>query len=219
MKPSIEQLNNNTEYELVESFKIDEMNQFLQKEMNGGVAPDPSPKSKKNAIIKAMLIGGVFGVIGYFVGKFFAQQFLTSQYGDFAQVGWAFLAFFVVILPIHELIHGIAFKYLGAPKISFGYSWKSLMVYCYAQKFVMNLRENSFVAAQPFIWITSALVLALFVLPQYTVLIAVLLFVHTVGCIGDFLLIKYARRNKGREIYLYDDVDEASMSYFFEKKS
>ncbi len=90
------------------------------------------------------------------------------------------------------------------------------MVYAYAQHFVMTLRELALVAVMPFLLITSALVLAWLVRPAYGTVWGTLLLLHTLGCVGDFALIRYYYKNRRRTMYTYDDVEGERRSYFFE---
>ncbi|MEA5426066.1 DUF3267 domain-containing protein [Arcicella lustrica] len=207
-KPSIDELHNPNHFSLVESFKIDEMMTFLMKELG---ANSTKPKTG-NKIMRIVLIGMVGAVVGYFIGK---------QIGKFKLDSWQFLEAFglliFVLLPIHEGIHGFVFKILGAEKVGFGWTPKTLMVYAYAQKFVMSLKENAIVAVMPFLVITLALLVAFFAVPEYKTLVVSTFILHTYGCLGDFILIKYYFKYRHKQMFTYDDIDEAGMTYFFEK--
>lgn len=207
-KPSIDELHNPNHFSLVESFKIDEMMAFLMKELGAN-----STKLKTgNKVMRIVLIGMVGAVLGYFIGK---------QIGKFKLDPWQFLEAFglliFVLLPIHEGIHGLVFKILGAEKVGFGWTPKTLMVYAYAQKFVMSLKENAIVAVMPFLVITLALLIAFFALPEYKTLIVSTFVLHTYGCLGDFILINYYFKYRHKQMFTYDDIDEAGVTYFFEK--
>ncbi len=132
------------------------------------------------------------------------------------QIGVAFAGFFV-LLPIHEFIHGLAFKRIGALKVGYGYSLKSLIVYAYSQNFLTTTREVAFVAVMPFLIITAGLVTGWILLPAYPVFWGFSLVIHTLGCVGDFVLINYHRKNRHRTIYTYDDVENERKTYFFEE--
>jgi hypothetical protein len=92
-----------------------------------------------------------------------------------------------------------------------------MIVYAYAQKFVMTLRENSWVAAMPFIVITISLVILWYLFPQWQLFWGTSLFLHTSACIGDFILIQYYLKNKNYLIYTYDDIEGEKRSYFFKE--
>jgi len=216
MKPTIEQLHNSPNYELIESFHIDEMGKFLMREL--GMKQPEKTSEKPKLTVKKLLFLLVFVGIGAAVGWGIGKLIPKSDGGldtVFSQFSLAFLAFFVVVLPIHEGIHAIVFKALGAKKVGFGWSTKSMIVYAYAQKFTMTLRENSWVAAMPFIVITISLAVLWYLFPQWQVFWGMSLFLHTTACIGDFILIQYYLKNKQHLIYTYDDIEGEKRSYFF----
>jgi len=222
MKPSIQDLHESGQYRLVESFKIDEMMHFLAREL--GVAPSgqtslpaktTSSKVKAGLRFAIIFIGSlVFGwLVGTGISTWLSKETLVRGGAQFL-IG--FLVFFPLIT-VHEFIHGIFFKRVGAPRVGYGWSWKGMMAYAYAQEYVMNLREVAYVAAMPFLVITPALLVAWIVLPAYGLVWGTLLFLHTTGCIGDFVLINFWRKNQHRPMFTYDDVDNESRTYFFER--
>lgn len=210
-KPSIDDLHNPNHFSLVESFKIDEMMTFLMKELGATKSSNSKPQTGRK-IIGIVLIGMICAGFGYYIGK----QIVVLKLDP-----WQFLEAFglliFILLPIHEGVHGLVFKILGAEKVGFGWTPKTLMVYAYAQKFVMSLKENAIVAVMPFIVITLALLIAFFTLPAYKILIVTTFILHTYGCLGDFILIKYYFKHRHKQMFTYDDIDEEGMTYFFEK--
>ena len=219
MKPTIEQLQHSGEYELMEAFHVDDMSKFLMREM-GMKQPKAGEKPKMNwkIILVSLAFGAIGAFVGYQIGKNIAQS-ESPNYDLGIQFGGAFLCMFLVLLPVHEGIHALAFKQIGSAKIGFGWSKKSMIVYAYAQKFVMTLRENAYVAVMPFVVITIALVLGWVIAPQWFVFWGFSLFLHTTACIGDFILIRYYYKNKPQTLYTYDDIEGEKMSYFFREKA
>ena len=218
MRPTVDQLHTSGRYVLIESFAIDEMSQFLLREL--GMAPRTDQQSTKRGpqrwlfLATLALIGGV---VGYAGGSLLKDQPEGKGVESFVwQIGAAFIGFFA-LLPIHEFIHGLAFKRVGAPKVGYGYSLKSLMVYAYSQNFPTTMREVALVAGMPFLIITAGLIVGWVLLPSYALFWGLLLLIHTSGCIGDFVLINYHRKNHHRTIYTYDDVEGERRTYFFEE--
>ena len=72
-------------------------------------------------------------------------------------------------------------------------------------------------AVMLFVVITTALTIAWFIWPLYAVAWGTLLLVHTFGCLGDFVLINFWRKNQHRAIHTYDDVEVERKIYFFER--
>jgi hypothetical protein len=132
------------------------------------------------------------------------------------QIVAACVSVFIVLLPLHEAIHALAYKIIGAADIRFSYAWRKLAVFTCAHRFVIGIREVIPLAIAPFLLISLLLLALLYALPSYRFLVLWTLVIHTSLCGGDMILIGYALRNYHREIYNYDDV-EIGKSYFFRK--
>jgi len=119
----------------------------------------------------------------------------------------------ILFIPIHELIHYVAYKITGAKSVSFLTNYKKFYFATIADKFVTNFSEFTFIALLPF---TTALLLVLLSLPFLTVefqLTAwVFLFIHNIFCGGDFTLLNYLASNKG--MVTYDDKEKGE-TYFY----
>jgi hypothetical protein len=123
---------------------------------------------------------------------------------------------FIILLPLHELIHGAVYKLCGAKDIRFGVSLKQFYAYAIADRFVIGARGFAWVAITPFIVINALLVLLAVMFPAHSFyLIAVLLF-HTAGTSGDFAMLNFLWRHRRTEVYTYDDAD-AKVSYFYQR--
>ena len=218
-RPSVQSLHESEEYRFVESFTIDEMPQFLAREAGFVKVPGPEESGKKGTPKRWLLgmllfFGAAFGVLlGFSINNTISQ----SRVPVVGQIAMGVVGLFLVVLPLHEGIHALFFKILGARQVGFGYSKKGMMVYAYAQRFVMTLRENALVAAMPFIFITIALVGLVMFLPGLKAAWIILLLLHTLGCMGDFILIAHAWKNRKAGMYTYDDLSE-KRTYFFERQ-
>jgi hypothetical protein len=165
--------------------------------------------------ISMISLGTIGAVFGWLVGSaFFSDQQLLAPGWQLVLVVVGFLLFW---LPLHEAIHALFFKLLGAPQVGFGYARKGMMVYAYAQRFVMTLRENALVAAMPFLINTILLIILIIRVPGLQLVWGLTLLLHTLGCVGDFILVLYAWKNRHRTIHTYDDLEE-KRTYFFEKQ-
>jgi hypothetical protein len=208
-KPHIAELQESHQFRLVESFSIDDMKQFLLREL--GITPPVERKPTRltpKTVIIFVSMAGVGGITGFYLAK------------NAAMVPWwhipVAIGGLLLLMPIHEAIHALVFKALGAPDVGFGYSLKSLIIYAYAQRFVMTLRENAVVAAMPFLVITTGLVLAWMVWPSLGLIWGIILLFHSLACLGDYVLVQYAVKNRHRIVFTYDDLDERK-SYFYER--
>jgi len=218
-RPSIQSLHNSGKYHFVESFAIDEMTQFLAREAGFIVAP-VSEQNQGKVASKGILIFILF-VFGAVLGALLGFSIKGIVFQPLLPLGWQLIlgvaGLFLIVLPLHEGIHALFFLWLGARQVGFGYSRKGLMVYAYAQRFVMTLRENALVAAMPFLLITPLLMGMLVWVPGLRATWVVLLLLHTIGCMGDFILIGHAWKNRKVGMYTYDDLDE-KRTYFFKQR-
>ena len=127
------------------------------------------------------------------------------------------LLFSFLLIPLHEYLHSLAYKFVGAKKTSYDMNLRKFYFMALADRFVMNLKEFRIVALTPFVCI-SVLCLLAFIIPlgiwKYTVM--ALLLTHTAFCSGDFALLNYFELNKSKDLVTYDDV-EKGVSYIYER--
>lgn len=135
----------------------------------------------------------------------------------FWQIVAGVLAGSILVIPPHEMLHGLAYRLLGARKIKFGMDLQQFIFYVTADRFPISKKELAFLAMTPFVLINLGLIaLTATWVSQFTLFSASLLLCHNIMCIGDFAIISYAFSQKG-ELYTYDDT-EIKKSYFFERK-
>lgn len=125
------------------------------------------------------------------------------------------LSFFLI--PIHEYLHSLAYKFVGATKTSYDVNLKKFYFMALADQFVMDYKEFRIVALTPFVCISLACIM-IFIFPlgifKYTA-IAILL-THTAFCSGDFALWNYFEYNRNIGLVIYDDI-EKRVSYFYQR--
>ena len=130
--------------------------------------------------------------------------------------GLAVLAAMVVLLPIHEWIHGAVYRACGARDVRYKLEWRHFYAYAIAHQFVAGRRHFSWVAVTPFLIINLALMLAsIWLVPHQFFLLAVLL-IHTAGTSGDFAMLNFLWLNRREEVYTFDDAEE-KVSYFYKR--
>ena len=123
----------------------------------------------------------------------------------------------LVILPLvvpHELIHGLAFRLLGAGRVVYGAEWRQLVFHASAPGFPVGPRGMTFVALAPFAAVTPGLV-ALAIggdVPWAWGSIGALL-MHTQGCLGDFAMVNYFARRGRRSGDLFAFDEESGESF------
>jgi hypothetical protein len=119
------------------------------------------------------------------------------------------IVIFFLLIPLHELIHGLAYKMCGAKTVSYHAAPRKLMFYALADRHVIGYRKFMVVAFSPFVIITSVLCVFIFTLGgswPWTVWTGLLM--HTSGCAGDFALAAYFFDQRKRLPLTYDLKDE-----------
>lgn len=123
------------------------------------------------------------------------------------------MSFFLI--PIHELIHGIAYKLLGAPQVKYGVILQKFMFYAIAHRFVTCRRDFTIAATAPFFIISLGILGTMFFVNlSVQVILLGILFMHTACCSGDFGLCGYFAKYKHYHLVLFDDAKER-VSYFY----
>ncbi len=135
---------------------------------------------------------------------------------EFAYFSYGLLATFLLI-PLHEFIHVLAYKYVGAENTSYDMNLKKFYFLALADKFVVDARKFRIVILAPFVTISIVCFILIFTLPDNWKFMATgLFFTHTLFCSGDFGILSYYVNNQDKEIYTYDDVEKGE-SFFYEK--
>lgn len=102
---------------------------------------------------------------------------------------WLWFCFLsVAALPVHELVHGAAFK-LFAPGCRVSFGWQGAFLYTSANGAVMRRRSALIVLLAPAVVVTCALVLLGLSLSG-PALAAALAFFHLAGCAGDLAMVR-----------------------------
>ncbi len=155
----------------------------------------------------------IFGMAGYlFVEGYNSPDYKLGE--RFAHFSYG-LAIAFLVTPLHEYIHVLAYKSQGAANTSYGVNLKKFYFMALADKFVANKKEFEIVALAPFIFITTVLIILLFVVnANWMLTIVGALLTHTAMCSGDFGLLSYFEFNKDKQVVTYDDV-ENQISYFY----
>jgi Protein of unknown function (DUF3267). len=209
MNPSIKDLNESVDYRLVEKISYKEMLPFI--------IPYLKPI---NLLMYGFYLFNLVVLI-IFVGLLIAN-------GLEYYMGWLRLAFYifvttivsiVLLIPIHEMLHGIVFKIMGASRLKFGANLHEMIFYVTCDRFVLNKKQFYFLALMPFIVITS-LLFPVFVTGSFlTKLLSVyIIFFHSTCCVGDFAMISFFLINSPqKQAYTYDEVNESTSYFYIEK--
>ena len=157
-------------------------------------------------ILFLLLVGALFGVTLSNEKYVLATAIFHVSIG----IGMAFL-----LLPIHEIIHALAYKWAGAKNTSFDMNLKKFYFMALADKFVADSREFYVVAIAPFAVITCTLFLVFSFVPFYWKITTIgTIIMHSLMSSGDFGLLSYLDFHKDKNVVTYDDI-ENKVSYFY----
>jgi len=203
---TINELNDPLRFREIKMLEHDELIPFIQEQYQN-----------KTYILRVYLFLNLLLLAILFAWGAYVLEAMDYSFGTLLQwAGFGILISFTILIVIHELIHGLAYKWMGAPEISYGGNLKKFYFYAAADQFVINQRQLIIVALAPFILVLLAVLIALPLvkIPATFFLLAVLLS-HTAMCGGDFGIINFLL-NQEYPVYTYDDMEKKT-SWFYEK--
>ena len=203
MKPTIEELKKEQGYRHLLTVPFENLLPFLFDNMK--------PNTKTMSFFYFFLLICILTVF----------LFLVQPGYSFAQLFWygfaGFIASFTVLVPIHEMLHGLAFKTFGAGKLKYGKDLKQMMFYVTVDNFVLNRKQFSVLALTPFTVITLFLLFLEWILPNTYIWFSLsAIFWHSTMCIGDFSMLAYFEKHKNLDVYTYDDA-EKKITFFYSR--
>lgn len=197
--------------------------QYYEKELPEGYKQvlHIDAKNAKIGIIMnvvSLLILGIVLAVAYIPLKFNNVDLsLNFPAKDSMEIPITMLLFCIVLfayIVMHELVHGIAYKYLTGEKLTFGISWSCAFcgvphIYSYRKTAIISSASPLILFSVIFGAIT---ILLFFVSPIYYLLSATIFGLHLGGCSGDMyiilMLLKYNNskvlmRDTGPEQFIY----------------
>lgn len=208
--PTIEELKNEENYELVAELNHGQIKDFVLKQLTGS----------DSKIIK---VYAIYQLLMILTGMFFLARALVLAFRNEPQpllISLVTLIFSVsLLIIIHEVLHGIALKLTGAKRVRFGGYLKKFIFYAEADRHVLNRKQFTFVALTPLIVVKLATItgiLLTFGTPAFYFWI-ILMSAHSLFCAGDIGLLTLFYQFQNTEVYSYD-VQEEKRSYFFRRR-
>ena len=121
----------------------------------------------------------------------------------------------ILLLPVHEHLHALAYRLVGAGNVHVHYAWRTLTAYCIADRAVVNGAEFLYVALAPFVVLNSLLAVALFFLPPGPagLLVGGALLLHLGATSGDVAFVILVVKSGTTRSWTVDD--SASQSSWF----
>lgn len=207
--PTIEELQNKEQFELIARLNHREIKEFVLEQL-----------SHNGKIVRSYM---VYQIVMIIVGIFFFIRSVTLYVQDYASPLYyslaALLFCFSLLIILHELIHGIALKIVGAPHVNFGGYFKKFIFYAEADRFVINKKQFVFIALAPLLVIKLVTIIGILLLlfsPVFYFLILVMC-AHSLFCAGDIGLLTIFLRDKNSDVFTYD-IKSDKTSFYFRKK-
>lgn len=203
------EITNNADYEKIAELYLDEIKSFIVRELleNRGWA----------RVANAYQLFGVLALIFGF-GKVFTPILVSREYIFLVYLiaGVVFLFTFGIIL--HELLHALAYKYVGAKKVSFGMKLKKFLFYVQADDQVFNYKQLKIVALTPMIvvGVISLIGMAFFFNQPLFYFFLSIFALHSFCCAGDLGMLCFFQNRPNEEIVTFDRKSEGK-TYFYRK--
>ncbi len=173
---------------------------------------------RRKSIVSLLYLGVNLALLGfafiYIIAGLFENQLSWGMIVKQSIAG--IFAGSILVIPPHELLHGLAYRILGARNIRYGADLRQMIFYVTADRYPVSGKELYFLAMMPFVMVnllTVAITLLWF--PQALLFPTLLLLSHNIMCIGDFAIANYVYKAENR-IFTFDET-ECKKSYFYEE--
>jgi hypothetical protein len=206
--PTINELQSSGKFELIAQLNHSQIKEFVVEQLTANTK-----------IIRFYMYYQILMIaVGMF---FFTRSIVLAFKSDSMPLYYtlaALVSCFSLLIVIHELLHGIALKLVGAKRVTFGGYLEKFVFYAEADKFVINRRQFAFIALTPLVvvkLVTLIGIILFFSHPVFYFLIFVMS-THSLFCAGDIGLFSVFYQNRETEIFNFD-VKAEKTSYFFQR--
>lgn len=204
---TVEELINDTNYTKIAEVKHSEMKSFLISEI------EQQPLWAR--IANMYQIGGFLAlIIGIF--KAFLPFFMGKSIENLWWLGGGILFSFTFLIIIHEFIHALAYKYVGAKQLSYGMMLKKFMFYVQADKQVFDYGKFKIVALAPAVVVAILTIagMGIFYNQHLFYFFLAIFGLHSIFCGGDFGLLCFFENRKNQDILTFDDKENGTTSFY-----
>lgn len=156
---------------------------------------------------------GLAGLVSYSVTKL-----IMGDASYILQLGAALLFCLTLLIILHESLHALAYRVLGARHLYFGANLKKFVFYVGSDGDFFNGKQFRIIALSPFIGVLLLSVLLLITAPQYTFSSLFVISLHSFFCGGDFAMLNYASQFPDKQFFTSDSRKKKE-TYFFLKES
>lgn len=208
--PTVEELQDPSRYELIAAVHLDKIRDFVVTQ----VTEDKKLVPAYMVYQTLMFLSGVF---------FLTRAIVLAWKGDARYLTITLLTLlfsFTLLVIIHELLHGLALRMAGAPRVRYGGDLWKFIFFAEADRFVMGRPAFLMVAFTPLVvvqLVTIAGIILTFSQPLVYCFL-MLMSVHTLFCAGDLALATIFFKYPGRKVFTFDNRGEKTSYYYMEKE-
>jgi len=207
--PTIEELQNPDRFELIAELSHDNIKSFVLDQLARG----------GKITVAFMIYQTLMVILGVFL---ITKSIILTVHNTPEKLYFviaALLFCFTALIPIHELLHGIAIKFTGAPKVNYGAYFRKFIFYAEADRHVIDRIQFTWIAITPLLVIKllTALLSLLFWETPWIYFFLSVMAIHSLFCAGDIGLLSIFYRNKNDVIYTFD-VRAEKKSYYYKQK-
>lgn len=207
--PTVEELQDPSRYELIAAVHLDKIRDFVVTQ----VTEDKKLVPAYMVYQTLMFLSGVF---------FLTRAIVLAWKGDARYLTITLLSLlfsFTLLVIIHELLHGLALRMAGAPRVRYGGDLRKFIFFAEADRFVMGRPAFLMVAFTPLVvvqLVTIAGIILTFSQPLVYCFL-MLMSVHSLFCAGDLALATIFFKYPGRKVFTFDNRGEKTSYYYMEK--
>jgi hypothetical protein len=208
-----------TAEELIHDTAFTKIAEVQHSEMKRFLIPEIEQQPVWAKIGNMYQIGGFLAlIIGTF--KAFLPLFAGKEVDNLWWLGGGILFSFSLLIVMHELTHALAYKVVGAKKLSFGMILRKFIFYVQADKQVFDYHKFRIVALAPAVVIGIITLAGMIIFyNQHLFYFFLAIFgLHSIFCGGDFGLLCFFENRKNDEILTFDD-KEKGLTYFYSKNN
>ncbi|MFZ5940009.1 MAG: DUF3267 domain-containing protein [Bacteroidota bacterium] len=205
MNPSSDELRSDPRFHLLDELEFVDMVRFIMDKIR-----TPSFITRFFWSLHLLYLTVVF---------FLSATYLSAPRDGSSHFIWLILAGFalgsVAVVPFHEGLHALTYRFTGAKKIKFGADFRQMIFFVSADNYVISGRQLVVVALAPFVVINLTVLISLFFMDiRWQILSMVFLLSHNVMCLGDFAMVNYVYHHRYMKIYTFDLTGEKK-SYIY----
>ena len=206
--PTIQELKDTEHFDLVAELDHKEIKEFVMERLSEG----------GRMVTWYMIYQILMIIFGIFL---FTRSIIHAVKGQTEILFYVIAALifcFTFLIVIHELLHGLAIKFTGAPKVNYGVYWKKFIFYAEADKHVLNRTQFAFIALTPLVVVKIVTLagLLLFLSHPLVFFFAIVMSAHSLFCAGDIGLLSIFYLYGDSEIFTYD-VRAERKSYYYKR--